>query len=65
MNTLPLRSRVLETRYAWGPTIQEAMAMALDMEAKGWIIEGHPAPMILRGDYGTGVAIVRICDERD
>jgi hypothetical protein len=51
---------VLETRYVWGRTIQEAMTKAQGMA--GWKIQGHPAPMTWNGLYGTGVAITRIND---
>lgn len=63
MSTSRLEPKVLETRYVWGSTIQAAMNKAFDMEALGWVIEGHPAPMTFKGDYGTGVAIVRICND--
>lgn len=49
---------VLETRYVWGRTIQDAMTMAHGMV--GWKIQGNPAPMIWNGQYGTGVSITRI-----
>ncbi len=40
---------VLETRYVWGPTIQEAMTKAQGMV--GWKIQGHPAPMTWNGNF--------------
>jgi len=51
---------VLETRYVWASTIQEAMTKAQGMV--GWKIQGHPAPMTWNGQYGTGVSITRIND---
>lgn len=62
MNTLPSSDKafVLETRYVWASTIQEAMTKAQGMV--GWKIQGHPAPMTWNGLYGTGVVITRIND---
>lgn len=63
MNTSPSAARVIETRYVWGPTLQSAMSRAQQMQERGWSIEGNPAPMIVNGQYGTGVAISRCNDE--
>jgi hypothetical protein len=62
MTTSPSSDKafVLETRYVWAPTIQEAMTKAQGMV--GWKIQGHPAPMTWNGNYGTGVIITRIND---
>ena len=54
------KSFVIETRYVWGETIADAMALAMNMETYGWKIQGHPAPMTLSGNYGTGISISRI-----
>lgn len=51
---------VLETRYVWGQTIEDAMAKARVMEWSGWSVQGNPAPMIWNGKYGTGVSITRV-----
>jgi hypothetical protein len=61
MNTSQSKSSavVLETRYVWGRTIQDAMDEARWMEARGWKIQGNPAPMIWNNEYGTGVSITR------
>lgn len=50
-------------KYVWGKTIQEAMDKAYELKMRGWVIEGNPCPMFFRGEYGTGVTIVRIADE--
>lgn len=57
---LKLDSYVLETRYVWGRTIQDAMTKAYSMV--DWSVQGHPAPMTYNGQYGTGVAITRVND---
>jgi hypothetical protein len=51
---------VLETRYVWGRTIQDAMTKAYSMV--DWSVQGNPAPMTYNGQYGTGVAITRVND---
>jgi hypothetical protein len=53
---------VLETRFVWGRTVQDAMNLAQDMV--GWKVQGNPAPMMWDGTHGTGVAITRISHER-
>lgn len=53
------RPRVIETRYVWGPTITETMALAQEMETRGWVIHGNPAPMVYMGHYGLGISITR------
>lgn len=61
MNTSQSKSSavVLETRYVWGRTIQDAMDQAMIMGYSGWKIQGNPAPMIWNNEYGTGVSITR------
>jgi hypothetical protein len=54
------QSRLLETRYVWGPTVAEAMELAQQLEWRGWIIQGNPSPMIWNGRYGTGVSVTRV-----
>lgn len=51
---------VLETNYVWGSTIADAMSLASEMEALGWVVQGNPAPMSWNGQYGTGVSITRV-----
>lgn len=63
MNTSPSRCRVVETKYIWAPTIQEAMDKARSMEPDGWHVEGNPAPMTLKGEYGTGISITRATND--
>lgn len=63
MNTSQQRSKVIETRFIWAPTIQEAMNKAADMAFSGWTVEGNPAPMTLSGEYGTGISVVRVTNE--
>lgn len=53
---------VLETRFVWGKSLQDAMTLAQGMV--GWEIQGNPAPMMWNGKHGTGVAITRISHER-
>jgi hypothetical protein len=50
---------VIETRYVWGKTITDAMRRAMEMEQRGWKIQGNPSPMFYNGIYGTGVSISR------
>jgi hypothetical protein len=57
---LKLDAYVLETRYVWGRTIQDAMTKAYSMV--DWKVQGNPAPMTYNGQYGTGVAITRVND---
>ena len=61
-NTSQQSAKVLETRYVWAPTIAEAMTLAQSLKMRGWEVEGNPAPMIYRGQYGTGVSITRVAD---
>lgn len=63
MNTSQQRSKVVETRFIWAPTIQEAMDKAKMMESGGWRVEGNPAPMNLWGEYGTGISVVRATND--
>jgi len=63
MTTSQSRSKVVETKYIWAPTIQEAMDMAAQMKPHGWFIEGNPAPMTLQGRYGTGISITRATND--
>ena len=61
MNTSRSAAKVIETLYAWGPTVEECMAEAQAMCRDGrWIIQGNPAPMTWDGQHGTGVAISRV-----
>lgn len=62
ISTSPQNAKVLETRYVWAPTIAEAMTFAESLKMRGWQIEGTPAPMSFRGQYGTGVSITRVSD---
>jgi hypothetical protein len=39
------------------------MKKAFEMVDRGWMIQGNPAPMIINGQYGTGVSISRENDE--
>lgn len=50
---------VLETRHVWAPTLQGAMDKAQQLEWQDWKIVSNPAPMEWRGEYGTGVTIMR------
>lgn len=59
MNTSQSRSKVIETRYVWGENVPKAMEKAMEMQGRGWKIQGNPAPMIIDGVYGTGVSISR------
>ena len=59
MNTTPRRSRVIDTLFVWGATVEEAMAEAQILVRKGWKIHGNPAPMEWDGVHGTGVSISR------
>lgn len=59
----PSKSRVVETRYIWAPTIQEAMDKAGTMRLGGWQVHGHPAPMKLFNEYGTGITIIRVTND--
>lgn len=63
MNTSRSNAKVLEMKHVWGKTIQEAMDKAYELKMRGWVVEGNPCPMFFRGEYGTGVTIVRIADE--
>lgn len=64
MNTSPHASRVIETRFVWGPNMESCMAKAQEMCQYGrWRIEGNPAPMLYAGAYGTGIAISRVNEE--
>lgn len=61
-NTSPSSAKVLETRYVWAETMPEAMALAVQLEWRGWKIQGNPAPMTYNGKHGTGVSVTRISD---
>jgi hypothetical protein len=50
---------LIETRFVWGKTITDAMRFAIELETKGWRIQGNPAPMTYNGLYGTGVSVSR------
>lgn len=63
MNTSPQKSKVFETRYVWGADLPAAMRKAFEMVDRGWQIQGNPAPMIINGQYGTGISISRENDE--
>ncbi len=62
MNTSLSKAKVVETKFVWAPTIQLAMDKAASLKIQGWNVEGNPAPMVFRGQYGTGVAISRVND---
>lgn len=59
MNITTSQSKLLETRFVWGPTLASTMEMAQSLEFRGWRIQGNPAPMFYNGVPGTGVAVTR------
>lgn len=62
MNTNTSQSRLLETRFVWGPSLPAAMELAQQLEFRGWKTQGNPAPMFYNGVPGTGIAVTREVD---
>lgn len=56
-------SKIIESRYIWAPTIQEAMDTAHSLRLRGWRVQGNPAPMFFLNKYGTGVTIMRVVND--
>lgn len=64
MSTSLSSAKVIETRFVWGPNVEECMKEAQRMCQYGrWSIEGNPAPMTWKGQHGTGVSICRVNDD--
>jgi len=63
INTSQSKARLLESRLVWAPTLAEAMALAQQLEWRGWRIQGNPSPLFWNGNYGTGVTVTRISND--